>query len=646
MKKPVILCVDDEKIVITSLKEQLRRALGGDYRIETAESAEEALFLSESFHKDGHDFPVMICDQIMPGMKGDELMVRVHKMFPKTLKIMLTGQADLAAVGNAINRANLYRYIRKPWEQDDIIITVTEAIKAHFADKRIEEQNEALALMNQDIEQKLAQTQAEQTVILENAIVGIMFVKGRRIARVNQKIEELFGISRDEAVGGSMEILWPSPEDFTSFIADAEPVLMRGEGCLAEKSMKRAGGGLFWCGLYGRAINPEEPDGGVIWVAVDLTDRKKAEEALRAAKENAEKATALKDKFLSLVTHDLRSPIASIAGMLRHIKEAAEPSLNDEHGKLFEYSIASSEGLLRMIDQLLDLTRLSSGSIVPSIEKVPVNEVVATSILSHIYLAKAKGVKIFPEIPPNTTVMADADLFLEIMNNLLSNAVKFCSGGDTVTVFIPAGSTCCVAVRDTGKGIDPMIMRDIFRQEVKTTTKGTSGEKGTGLGLPLCKEIMIAHGGDITVESEPGKGSVFYVSFTPAPAERTRVLVVDDNEAYLELMKDILSGLGLSTMVAENGEQAYALAASGAQKPGLVITDINMPVMDGIELVRRLKEGEATKGIPVLVMSSEAGPEWMEKLTGMGTAGFISKPLIDREVTEMVRTVIPGAGAV
>ena len=148
MKKTIILCVDDEKVVLDSLKTELKEALGDKFMIETAEDGEDALEVIDELMKDHYDIPLIISDYIMPGMKGDELLKQVHSLSPKTLKIMLTGQADTQAVGNAVNHARLYRYIPKPWQQNDLIMTVTEAIRSFFQDKMLEVQNDQLKQLN------------------------------------------------------------------------------------------------------------------------------------------------------------------------------------------------------------------------------------------------------------------------------------------------------------------------------------------------------------------------------------------------------------------------------------------------------------------------------------------------------------------
>ncbi|RKZ58503.1 MAG: hypothetical protein DRR08_16240 [Candidatus Parabeggiatoa sp. nov. 2] len=138
MKKPVILCVDDEQMLLVSLKQQLKHQFGNDYQIETAESGEEALDIVEELFEDNIELPLVISDQLMPGgIKGDELLTQIHAIAPKTLKILLTGQANAEAVGKAVNSANLYRYMSKPWEPTDLNLTVTEAIRRYFQDKEL-----------------------------------------------------------------------------------------------------------------------------------------------------------------------------------------------------------------------------------------------------------------------------------------------------------------------------------------------------------------------------------------------------------------------------------------------------------------------------------------------------------------------------
>lgn len=172
----VILCVDDEATILESIKEQLRRNLKDDYEIETAESGEEALEIIEEFKEDSMEVALIISDQIMPRMKGDELLIDVHAHYPKILTVMLTGQANAQAVGNAVNSANLYRYIPKPWDETDLILTVKEALRSYRQQRQLTKQNQELKKLNSFLEQKIEElriTEENYRSIFENALEGI-----------------------------------------------------------------------------------------------------------------------------------------------------------------------------------------------------------------------------------------------------------------------------------------------------------------------------------------------------------------------------------------------------------------------------------------------------------------------------------------
>ncbi len=193
----VILCVDDEATVLESITEQLRRNLEKDYEIETADSGEEALEIIEEFEEESMEVALIISDQIMPRMKGDELLIDVHTNYPKIFKVMLTGQANAQAVGNAVNYANLYRYIPKPWDETDLILTVKEALRSYCQQQQLTQQNQKLEKLNTSLEQKIEQlriTEENYRSIFENALEGIFQCNpdGQYI-KVNPMMASIYG---------------------------------------------------------------------------------------------------------------------------------------------------------------------------------------------------------------------------------------------------------------------------------------------------------------------------------------------------------------------------------------------------------------------------------------------------------------------
>ncbi len=183
MSKPVLMCVDDEEMILLSLKDQLRHHFSKDFMIEIIESGDEALELAKDLISSSVEIPVIICDQIMPGMKGNELLRHLHTLTPKTFSVLLTGQADAGAVGDAVNHANLYRYIPKPWEETDLVLTIKEAIRSFYQDKQLEEQNRALKEINETLEQRVVDRTEE--VVRQNEEIH------KQMQSIEQQREEL-----------------------------------------------------------------------------------------------------------------------------------------------------------------------------------------------------------------------------------------------------------------------------------------------------------------------------------------------------------------------------------------------------------------------------------------------------------------------
>jgi adenylate cyclase len=205
MNPPVIICVDDEQTILDSLRIQLETTLGDDYLIEMAQGGEEALEVISELLEDNYEITVVIADYIMPGMKGDELLIRIHDISPKTHKIMLTGQADIEAIGKAIQYAKLYRYIAKPWQADDLNLTIKEAVNSYFQDKKIAEQSLHCQLLNQELEQSLQRLSASERkfrAIFNQTFqfTGMLSVEGILI-EANQTALDFGGLQLADVVG-------------------------------------------------------------------------------------------------------------------------------------------------------------------------------------------------------------------------------------------------------------------------------------------------------------------------------------------------------------------------------------------------------------------------------------------------------------
>ena len=302
MKKPVIICVDDEPTILDSLEIDLLKAFEDKYLIETAQSGEEALELLSELLAEQYEVPLVISDHIMPNMKGDELLRSVHAISPKSLKIMLTGQADLEAVANAINYAKLYRYIPKPWQSDDLKLTVTEAIYRYFQDKQLAEKQIELQEMNQELARlnrkqsmliaKLHENESRLTQYLEAMPLGVCVLDANgQSFYANQKAREVFGKGTVPHINSEQKAaIYQFYKAGTNQRCPVEelPIMqaLRGESVRTEGVEIRTGNKVIPVESWATPIYDSLGDicYGII-AFTDITERKQAEAALMQAEE-------------------------------------------------------------------------------------------------------------------------------------------------------------------------------------------------------------------------------------------------------------------------------------------------------------------------------------------------------------------------
>lgn len=250
--------------------------------------------------------------------------------------------------------------------------------------------------------------------------------------------------------------------------------------------------------------------------ALDITEHKQLRSFLKEARLQAENAINTKNRFVALVAHDLKSPFLSILGMLRRILKK-ERFQHEVHRKFLENIITNGQRMLKMIDNLLDMDRLETGKIKPEPSFFDLSRMVGEVFENFTHLADRKKLILTNRVPVATEIYADKYLYFVVLNNLISNAVKFSFALGRIEVSYDAdGERTRLVVRDQGQGIPARYINDIFKPDVKTTSIGTGGETGSGLGLVFCQQIMKAHGGVIELESVEGVGSTFYVELGPS----------------------------------------------------------------------------------------------------------------------------------
>jgi PAS domain S-box-containing protein len=451
--------------------------------------------------------------------------------------------------------------------------------------------------------------------------------RDRKITFANPEAERLLGWHSGELFGKDLHILLHSnlPSSKVRPLSDCpvcNAVTTGGQLHVIEDDFSRNDGSALPVDVTSRPITEGSEVAGAVLAFHDITQHKESERSLREARETAEGATKLKDKFVSLVAHDLRSPFNSIMGFLRILGDDKENPLNEKQRSLLQRVITSGERLLRMIEELLNISRLSTGRITPSPKFFDARMVASIAVNDLGLLANEKGIEIVNDVAPGVRLYADFDLFNEVISNLVSNAIKFCRSGDRITVFVPPGSKTTLAVKDTGVGISGDMLSSIFKHEVKTTTKGTAGEVGTGLGLPFSHDIMAAHGGSLTVHSKIGDGSVFYVTL---PETRPLALIVDDEEPNRVQLKYYLEGMDIDVIEALDGQDALLILA--ARIPHIIISDNNMPRLDGMEMLQRIKGELKLDFVPVIMVTSDASQDSRERAFRLGASDYLSRPL-------------------
>lgn len=367
----------------------------------------------------------------------------------------------------------------------------------------------------------------------------------------------------------------------------------------------------------------------------DVTRHKAAEAELRLAKEEAEHATALKDSFVSLVSHDLKTPTALILTMLQVVRKNANDVLEERDRLMLNRAQENAGAMQNIIERLLDINLLQTGKLAVRKRFFDLAALVNEAVDVAAPLAAAKKITLSATIPAGRHIYADHELIWQVMDNLLSNALKFSRPGGMVTITAPDDRRFTFAVSDNGIGIKQDMLPMIFRADVKTSTTGTGGEKGTGLGLPFCHEAITAHDGAIAVESETDKGTTFRVTL---PDTRPTILVMDANGEDRALIHTFLDKLEAVFIEAGNVEDALFKAA--ANKPHLIVAGLSFEDGGAAKPLELLRDSAITRLIPVIVITTGATVEHRERAFALGAKDFLAKPPLENDFIHRLKRLI------
>jgi signal transduction histidine kinase/ActR/RegA family two-component response regulator len=422
-----------------------------------------------------------------------------------------------------------------------------------------------------------------------------------------------------------------------------------------------------WLSFTARPLREDDDNvRGAVVVFRDITASKRAAEALKAAKQEAEEANHAKSEFLSRMSHELRTPLNSILGFAQILELG---SLTEQQSDNVTHILKGGYHLLNLINEILDLARIESGRLSLSAEPVCVREAIQDAVDLVRPLAIQQNVTLSADaaIQCEHHVRADCQRLKQVLLNLLSNAIKYNRNGGSVIVScseIP-DKKLRIEVVDTGIGIPPEGLKKIFKPFERLTADG-SDITGTGLGLALSKRLVEAMGGTLVVESAIGLGSRFSAEFAliedPSKwletedaaavligdrprAHRGTVLYIEDNSANLSLVEQILThSPDIRLLSAMQGQLGLDLAE--LHTPDWILLDVHLPDIPGDEVLRRLRLNPRTRQIPVTILSADATDGQIARLMSAGARDYLTKPLDVRKLLSLLEATIPNGSLV
>ncbi|WBS02432.1 ATP-binding protein [Pseudoduganella sp. SL102] len=390
-----------------------------------------------------------------------------------------------------------------------------------------------------------------------------------------------------------------------------------------------------------------------------------ANRELAMAMEEAKSANQAKSAFLSSMSHELRTPLNAILGFAQILTSDKLPSTLAQKKEFAQHILKSGRHLLTLINEILDLAKIESGAVALSMEPVALPEMLRECEAMMAPLATERGIRLlFPE-RCTTNVTADRTRLKQVLLNLLSNAIKYNREGGAVVIDCAASGPGLlrVSVQDTGMGLRPEQVRMLF-QPFNRLGQEAGVEEGSGIGLVVTKRLVELMGGTIGVTSSPGVGSMFWVELkttepVPVPAtpvaaapppgmaaparDSVTLLYVEDNPANLKLVQEIIRFRPeLRLLSAPDGQLGLELAR--AHLPDMILLDINLPGMDGFEVLRLLRSDPRTAGIPAIALTANAMPRDVERGIAAGFFRYLIKPINIDEFTEAINSTLSTLG--
>ncbi|MFA6310193.1 MAG: PAS domain S-box protein [Sterolibacterium sp.] len=516
---------------------------------------------------------------------------------------------------------------------------------------------------SRQLDARLAASEVRFRHLFAAAPVPLCFVnQDGEITDINARFTEVFGYTHEDVptLNAWWQLAYPDPA-YRSWVTDTWNRASAGadeKGSIEYKVSCKDGT------VHTMLISRANLGTDFLASFFDITERKSTEQAVLAAKEAAEQANRAKSEFLASMSHELRTPLNAIIGFAQMLDMGLLEPLEPSQKEAVDQILGGGRHLLGLIDEVLDLARIEAGKLDIAIAAMALDPAIEEALELSMPLAAARHITLRHACPAGVSIRADAARVRQILLNLLSNAVKYNrEGGDVSVACRTDGAIVRITVVDTGPGISEKQRRQLFQPFERLGAERTATE-GTGIGLVICKRLAEAMAGRIGVDSEVGVGSRFWLELpldhspSHAPAEllapsaeanveadiRGRVIYVEDSEVNLTLMRHLFRRLpGVDFVTARDAESGLAMVRES--RPDLLLMDINLPGMSGMEALRILRSAPGTAAIPVIAISAAASPGEVRAGLDAGFLAYLTKPFDVAALLSQVRAILGTAAA-
>lgn len=593
-------------------------------------------------------FDLILSDYQLPDFNGVEALDHARVVAPMTPFIFVSG---------VIGEENLVELLKRG--ATDYVTKGRMSRLSSVIDRALREvaQRQAQALVQAQLREADA-LYARVVDSLQDYAVILMDREGL-IRDWNRAAGSIFGLTLGEVRGQAAEVLF-SPEDRTAGVLEQEMAVALAEGSARDDRwlMRKDGTRLRAEGVLTPLYSAGGEHTGFSKIVRDVTPTYRASLQLRQAKEEAERSNELKDQFLAVLSHELRSPLSAISGWADILEQRGG---GDELlSKAAMVIRRNSQLQARMINDLLDMSAVVAGKLAVQRDTLDLGALTAETLLSHLHVAQSRNITLEHQGEALVWVAGDAQRLTQVISNLVGNALKFSADGGRVVVQLGVeDGVALLSVQDWGRGISPEFLPHVFdrlRQEDGSRTRKAGG---LGLGLAIARAIVDLHGGQISAHSDgPDSGARFDVRLpvVPAPTSQPRprrtvarsdsiprldgvhVLLVDDEDDARDVGQAALRELGANVTPAGGAQQALALMR--AQHFDVLVSDIGMPEMDGLSLMRAVRADPALHGLPAVALTAFAMLPDRQAGLAAGFQRYVAKPIDVRILSHAIREVL------